>query len=215
MKDFCIIFDIDGTLVETVTVDDRLYGDAVRAILGDVVLRERWSKYSHISDAGILREVCVDNALPFDDIHQSVRTRFGELFRAELDHRPCRPLNGALQCFQSLNTRSDVDIGIATGGWGHTARMKIESAGFDTRDVPFASSDDHHVRTSIMSHCRQQMPASDVTVYVGDGEWDMKAAAELGWRFVGVGERLQGRCEKWVADLSVSNLMQIIQGPAR
>lgn len=208
MKSRCIIFDIDGTLVESVAIDDRLYGDAVRDTLGNVVLRERWSNYTHISDAGILREICDDNALRFDDVHQSVRTQFGELFRAELDQRPCRPLNGALECFRSLVDRSDVHIGIATGGWGHTARMKIESAGFDKRDVPFASSDDHHVRTSIMSHCRQQMPASEVTVYVGDGEWDMKAAAELGWVFVGVGERLRGRCEKWAADLSISNLLR-------
>ena len=211
MKDFCIIFDIDGTLVETVTVDDRLYGDAVRAILGNVVLRERWAHYTHISDAGILREICADNGLHFSAVHESVRARFGEMFRAELAQRPCQPLNGALECIQSLSARSDVDVGIATGGWGHTARMKIESAGFGNRDVPFASSDDHHVRTSIMSHCRQQMSASDVTVYVGDGEWDMKAAAELDWMFIGVGERLRGRCKKWVADLSMASVLEFIQ----
>jgi len=211
MKELCIIFDIDGTLVESVAIDDRLYGDAVRAILGNVALRERWASYTHISDAGILREICIDNDLRFDAVHESVRTRFGEMFRAELDKRPCRALNGALECFQSLSNRSDVDVGIATGGWGHTARMKIESAGFDKRDVPFASSDDHHVRTSIMSHCRQQMPASGVTVYVGDGEWDMKAAAELSWLFVGVGERLRGKCERWVANLSSSNWLQFVQ----
>jgi FMN phosphatase YigB (HAD superfamily) len=46
------------------------------------------------------------------------------------------------------------------------------------------------------------LQATRDTVYFGDGEWDLAAARALGWRFVGVGSRLKGKCPDWIADFS-------------
>lgn len=37
-------------------------------------------------------------------------------------------------------------------------------------------------------------------VYFGDGPWDAQATASPGWRFIGVGPRLYGKCDNWIAD---------------
>ena len=52
----------------------------------------------------------------------------------------------------------------------------------------------------------------DVSIYVGDGEWDKRASELLGWRFIGVGGRLRGSCPHWLADFSAPNLLQILLG---
>jgi phosphoglycolate phosphatase-like HAD superfamily hydrolase len=197
----CIIFDIDGTLVDTAAFEDRLYRTALRETLGDVRIRADWGDYEHVTDRGILRDVCQDNRLDQADIEQRVRTRFGELVSKHLrGTNTCHGIAGALAFWRALRADPAFEIGIATGGWGHTARMKLNAAGFDCDGIPMATSDDSHERTAIMKHCRAMLDPSISTVYVGDGEWDLVAAERLGWRFIGVGERLSVKCPHWIRD---------------
>ena len=41
-----VIFDIDGTLVESSGFEDDLYVAAVRDVLGDVCIRKAWNTYT-------------------------------------------------------------------------------------------------------------------------------------------------------------------------
>lgn len=201
MKSICVIFDIDGTLVDTDGFEGRLYWAAVRETLGDIQIRGDWREYVHVTDIGILRDVCLDNQLEVSGMEQRVRTRFGELVSDHL-RQPgsCAAITGALAFWKTLRADPALEIGIATGGWGHTARMKLDSAGYEYADIPLVTSDDGHERIAIMNHCRAMLAPSIPTVYVGDGEWDLIAAERLGWEFIGVGERLRGKCERWVPD---------------
>jgi FMN phosphatase YigB (HAD superfamily) len=211
MTDVCVIFDIDGTLVDSVAVDAHLYKVAVREVLGDVSLRPRWSEYEHITDAGILRQICHENALDVAECEQHVRARFGELIADHLRlEGSCQPTPGALQFLQELRVVLASRVGIATGGWGHTARMKLTRAGYDVSGIPLTSSDDGHERVHIMKQCRSLLPATAVTIYVGDGEWDKRASELLGWRFIGVGSRLRGNCQDWLPDFSAPELLQTL-----
>lgn len=209
MMDACVIFDVDGTLVDSVADDARLYAAAVREVLGEVSIRPRWSDYDHVSDGGILRQICHENDLSILQCQQSVRTRFGELMADHFRQKgPCGPTPGALLLLEKLRNSLDRRIGIATGGWGHTARMKLACAGYDISGIPLTSSDDAHERAHIMEQCRALLPATAATIYVGDGEWDKKASEQLGWRFIGVGNRLRGKCEYWLPDFSAPHVLQ-------
>ena len=203
MATTCLIFDIDGTLVDTGISNDTLYARAVHEVLGAVRIRAEWGDYEHVTDAGIFREICRENGLELGLIEQQARERLGALISAYLSSGGlCRPIPGALAFWNRLRERASVEMGIATGGWGHTARMKLVSAGFAHSGVPLASSDDAHARVEIMRRCREQLSPAASTVYFGDGEWDRAAAESLGWGFVGVGGRLQGKCPNWIADFS-------------
>lgn len=76
MTDACVIFDIDGTLVDSVAFDARAYVAAVGDVLGNVSLRADWS-YGHVTDSGILRQICEENRLDVAQYEQSVKARFG------------------------------------------------------------------------------------------------------------------------------------------
>lgn len=201
----CVIFDIDGTLLDSTESDSRLYGQALREVLGELTLRANWHDYEHVTDEGILHAVCEDNGLDLERCRSRVRARFGALVAEHLaDEGACAPIRGARGLFEQLRTSHAFQIGIATGGWGHTARLKLSRAGYQTTGVPLRSSDDHHTRCRIMMLCREAMEASGPVVYLGDGEWDRRACEQLGWGFIGVGERLRGRCERWAPDLSIA-----------
>lgn len=207
-----VIFDIDGTLVDSTEFEGRLYVAAVVGELGPVSIRSSWGDYEHVTDSGILRQICRENGLDAAGCEGRVRARFGELVSEHLRRQgSCEPLPGAQRLFDELCTLG-VQIGIATGGWGHTARMKLQHAGFDVSRIPLASSDDGHERIRIMERCRTMMPAMEQTIYVGDGEWDGTASEILGWRFIGVGNRLRGRCQHWLPDFSTPHVLNVLFG---
>lgn len=207
----CVIFDVDGTLVDSTAFDDELYGRAIRDVLGEVRIRAAWSDYENKTDTGILRELCRDNGLD-DQAHEgAVRYRFGQLVAAHLAKPEiCRPIAGGPLLFQELRKRVGLHVGIATGGWEHTALMKLRAAGYDLSGVLLASADDAFVRADILQFARDRLPRSERAVYVGDGEWDRQACESLGWSFVGIGARLRGRCRHWMADLSSDGVLNAL-----
>ncbi|MCE2436221.1 MAG: HAD family hydrolase [Candidatus Latescibacteria bacterium] len=97
-------------------------------------------------------------------------------------------------------------VGFATGGWRHTAEMKLQQAGLDLENAVLFSSDDSDKRVEIMKKCLFALRSRfNRIVYIGDAEWDLQAAETLGWHFIGVGARLEGKCEFWVEDFSNQN----------
>ena len=195
-----ILFDIDGTLVESYGFDSRLYVRAVKEVLGDVEVSTDWSSYLHVTDAGILGQVLQQNGIAEDDTHaHEVRERLRELIEDHLAAQPCAPVRGALPAVRRLLQDPDWQVGLATGGWRDIATAKLRSAGFVPEEFVLCSSDDHHERTEIMELCRQTVGgAHDRTVYVGDGTWDLRATRELGWGFVAIGPRLDGHHPHWI-----------------
>lgn len=190
-----VIFDIDGTLLDSFEEDSILYVDAIRHVMGQVRIREAWEHYPRVSDTGILADICLDNSCAYDDaLSDAIRDVFIGRLRARMDsHGPYREIPGALEYVRGLRLRPDVQIAYATGGWRASAEMKLKSAGFPLLDIPLASANDHPDRQHIMLHALGQLrgPFSSVT-YFGDGVWDSQATAALGWNFVAVGPKLGG-----------------------
>ncbi|MEM1179089.1 MAG: HAD family hydrolase [Acidobacteriota bacterium] len=207
-----VIFDIDGTLIESTDFDSRLYRQAVTDVLGAVTIRDDWDDYRHVTDGGILRELLEENGISSSaSAFGAVKERFIDLVESHLGLEPCTPVRGAAELLRQLDNSETHQIGLATGGWRRTAVAKLESAGLDFAGIPFCSSDDAEDRQEIMRRCLQNIPKpTGSVVYVGDGPWDLRASKGLGWGFIAVGDRLQKIHEPWIRDFARGELEAVL-----
>jgi len=187
------MFDIDGTLVDSTGFDTKLYVEAVRSVLR-VDIDSNWNNYEHVSDSGILEQVLRD-ARPASE-HATLAARVQERFVALVgDHvrrapAAVREIAGARRLVERLLGLPNVRVGIATGGWEPTAKLKLAHVGIGIERIGFASSSDARARTDIMRLAAQRALHGAACVratYFGDGAWDRRASAELGYDFVAVG----------------------------
>ena len=198
-----LIFDLDGTLVQSAEFDDAFYQESVSEVLGHSRYSTDWERYTHVTDTGLLFELLTRlgiDASRQQPVIDQVRESFCDKVATYLNSGAhCTATPGALDMLQGLKS-AGIKFGIATGGWGKTARMKLRHAGIEEPDA-LSSCDDAVARADIMQHCLQRLGAQrEGAVYFGDGPWDAKATAALGWKFVGVGGRLAGKCDVWISD---------------
>ncbi|MBM7034790.1 HAD family hydrolase [Vibrio ulleungensis] len=188
------MFDIDGTLVQSHDMDETCFLDALYHVTG-IQLTPDWSHFPYVTDRGILKTFIETHAPQHQlkDLERDVKNKFIENIRTAIEISPIKPVKGAVEFINALKNRQDVSISFATGGWLETALLKLESAGFDTTDIAIASSNDHYCRTEIMKTAALLATGckNNPFVYFGDGEWDVKACAQLGVKLVLVGDRTQ------------------------
>jgi beta-phosphoglucomutase-like phosphatase (HAD superfamily) len=190
-----VMFDIDGTLVDSTGFDGDFYAEAVESVLGVRVNRD-WDVYEHVSDSGILaqllREAVLDRDRDRAELAARVQQRFVANVGAFLANNPStlREIAGAKRLVDRLLELPGVRVAVATGGWQETARLKLRLIGIDSERLAFASSSDARARTEIMQLAARramQGAAFRRATYFGDGPWDRRASEQLGYDFVAVG----------------------------
>jgi phosphoglycolate phosphatase-like HAD superfamily hydrolase len=190
------IFDIDGTLTESVAVDEVCFVRAFRDVLGIEQINTNWLEYAFQTDSGLTLEIC-RNRLGRDPSRAEInrlQARFAALLCAAVEGtgQPIREVPGAAALLHRLKPHARWRVAIATGGWSVSARLKLASAGLPVDAFPWASADDALDRVDILriatGRAGQQYgpDAFEKVVYVGDGVWDVRAARALGIGFLGL-----------------------------
>ncbi|MFO0827414.1 MAG: haloacid dehalogenase-like hydrolase [Phycisphaerales bacterium] len=189
-----VIFDIDGTLTQTAAVDETCYQEAIRAEWGVVGVSTDWGAYEHSTDNAIASEISrTHRGRDATDVElANLRDRFVRLLHAEIASRPerFRETPGAAAILRSLPSHG-WSPAVATGGWTPSARLKLTQARVDVTGVPAAFACDARPREEIIRIAMRRAEehyggAFERAVYVGDGLWDLRAAARLGIGFLGV-----------------------------
>src|SRR5712691_5111385 len=189
-----VIFDIDGTLTETMKVDEECFVRTFVEVFGFTDIDTDWSHYPHVTDSGIFNEIYASRmgrAPTALDVSR-FRRRFIELLAVASSQTPFAPVAGADRLLSRLASDVSHRVSLATGSWRDSARLKMTSAGMCFDDHPAASADDAPERESIMKLSKQRAgewyggPFAG-TVYVGDGVWDARACRAVGIPFIGIG----------------------------
>lgn len=182
-----VMFDIDGTLVQSYEFDESLFVEAVKAVT-NIDIDQDWKRYPNVTDWGLIKTFCERQAEPerYSEWYEPIKSCFIDMVSTHIESHPVAPTPGAITFFNQLRDSLDYQISIATGGWGETALLKLQSAGFDVTGVTLKSSNDHFQRTEIMKLAQ----TGPNTTYFGDGEWDKRACNELNYRFIAVGNRV-------------------------
>jgi phosphoglycolate phosphatase-like HAD superfamily hydrolase/ribosomal protein S18 acetylase RimI-like enzyme len=191
-----VLFDIDGTLTLTNQVDNRCYLCALGEALGGKEIDADWTKYPHVTDSGIASALLEAHYGAPSSAEQldAVRGRFVALLEEAFARDPavCRPVPGAAAMLAALTEHPGFAVGLATGGWRESARLKLRQAGLGEWDIPLASASDARAREAIMTLAAERVAAHrgvssfQSIVYVGDGLWDVRAARNLGYHFIGI-----------------------------
>jgi HAD superfamily hydrolase (TIGR01509 family) len=180
------LFDLDGTLVDSVYHHVLAWHEALRA--ADIELSV-WRIHRRIGMSGglftemLLREVAVElTPSLLDKLHKGHADAYGRLARW------VRPLPGATRLLDSL-TDAHIPWAIATSGKMETAKYNLEALGVDPKQAVVVTRAD--VRRGKPAPDLFQAAAArlgtdmEAAVIVGDSIWDMVAARRA--RGLGVG----------------------------
>jgi phosphoglycolate phosphatase-like HAD superfamily hydrolase len=184
------IFDVDGTLVRSVSMDASCYVRALGETCGIRGVDSEWVAASDLSDSGITSHLFRERLgrAPRPREVEALRRRFSEL----LGEASCPEIPGAGQFLRRL-ADGGWSVALATGGWRECALGKLSRAGIDVAGMPAAFADDGERKLSIVQESLRRAggPFGKV-VFFGDGPGDLAAASALGIGFVAVGERVPG-----------------------
>jgi phosphoglycolate phosphatase-like HAD superfamily hydrolase len=202
-----VVFDIDGTLTQTVKADDECYVRSLAEVCGFNDVNTDWSRYRHATDFGIFRELhqTRKGRLPSEAETLRFRERFvGLLTKASLKS-PFAAVPGAPALLSRLKKSVEHRVALATGACRDSARLKMASAGMCFDDYPSACGDDAPDRETILrlaiQRAAERYGKFSSTVYVGDGVWDARACRSVGIPFIGIAG--DGRSAQLIAEGAV------------
>lgn len=190
-----VIFDIDGTLCNTTGVDDKCYMSAFEETFKIDIRQQSWENIQHVTDWGITEEIIQRewNRVPTSEEYEALQSCFfGKLqAESEKDTTQYSEVAGSKDFFNRLKAMDQFQVGIATGAWETSAKIKLSGAGIDFEDVCFANSNHSKSREGITNHVidllKQKTGVSpEEIIYFGDGLWDYKTCNNLGIRFIGI-----------------------------
>ena len=187
-----VIFDIDGTILDSVSADDECFIQAFKDLHQIDLTNADWNNFKHVTDAGLTIEIFERyfQRTPSDLEVNTLKIHFCNLLKQRVDE--FTEIKNALAFIRLLSYESDLEIGFATGGWRASAEMKCKAIGLDLNEFIVKSSNDHFSRTRIIELVttealdKNRIRQFDSITYFGDGLWDLRATQELGIEFVGV-----------------------------
>ena len=181
-----VIFDLDGTLVDTVYAHVFAWQRALDEMGMPI---DGWRIHRRIGMSGGLfaRAVAREVGRPLDDPElEAVQRRHGQLFRELLPER--RPLPGAVELLAELRDRGVVH-GIATSGRRPEIDASLEALriGPETTIVERGDVLRAKPEPDLFIECARRLGVEPDECYVvGDAVWDLLAARRAGMLSVGV-----------------------------
>jgi HAD superfamily hydrolase (TIGR01509 family) len=181
-----LIFDLDGTLVDTVYAHVFAWQ---RAFAEEGLPIDGWRIHRRVGMSGGLftraaarevgRELSLEEA-------EALQRRHGELFRELLPDR--RPLPGAVDVLRDLR-EGGVTHGIATSGRRPEIDKSLEALGVGEETVVVERGDVTRAKPEpdLFLACAERLGAPPAQCYVvGDAVWDLLAARRAGMLAVGL-----------------------------
>jgi phosphoglycolate phosphatase-like HAD superfamily hydrolase len=196
MQPTLVLFDVDGTLVDTAGAGRKALQAAFEALHGlpDVAVRTAAVAFSGKTDPAIVAEMCAALAVaPGEDA--AFERAYLEALSVEMARPDARRrvLPGVRELLETLAARRDVHLGLVTGNVEAGARAKLAPFGLNPFFPAGGFGSDHTDRREVArlaavrvaSTAGIPLDASRVVV-VGDTELDVDCARANGFRAVAV-----------------------------
>jgi len=216
-----ILFDIDGTLVNTGGAGSRAFSRALKAVYG-LARGLDGVRLDGKTDLQIVREVFQRQHLSLEVSEESAQELFDsyiEFLKSELEDVGTRYqiLPGVNELLSDLNSNSVFLLGIASGNIAEGARLKLEKGGLNEFFPVGGFGSDSESRTELVRVAVKRAadfvsPAQlNSVVVIGDTPRDILHGREAGAQVIAVASGFYtiGQLEECRPDLSVESLTPI------
>jgi len=145
-----IIFDIDGTILDSVNADDECFIETFKNLYQIDLTNTDWNDFKNVTDTGLTIEIIEKwfSQTPSKEEIETIKKHFYSLLKRRVNE--FAEIENALSFIKMLLEKPDFEIGFATGGWKETAVLKCSSIGLSLNDFIFYSSNDHFNRAKII-----------------------------------------------------------------
>lgn len=207
-----IIFDIDGTLTQSVEVHQKIF----KEMLTEIGVEEDYSalnSFKHHTDSFIAKEIFeIDRNQQFSD---AKRVEFEEGLTRKINLETFQEIKGAKVAIDKLEKSTDFCVCYATGSLLRPAKHKLNSIGINYIDSLLVASDTLFSRKDIVakaiSRAKEYYAVREFEriISVGDGLWDLITAKTLGLDFIGVGLKNKKVLEENGANIVLNDLTEL------
>lgn len=190
-----VIFDIDGTLTNTKKIDDTCFVQAFQQTFEINIENFKWEDLKHVTDWGITEEIFEEKIgrVPNKEEYELMRSNFVSILNEERKRKQAqfKEVNNAKDFFNSIRKNENFKLGIATGSWEDSAKIKLDAIGINLDGICFSNSDYHKSREAITQDVIKQLntktqKSPKQIIYFGDGAWDFQTCKNLGIKFIGI-----------------------------
>ena len=200
MEPHLILFDIDGTLVDSAGAGRRATEQAFHEVFGldSIGSRTAGVRFAGMTDPKIFGALADALGIPSGRL-QARRRALAESYMRALDVQMRRPdpkrraLPGVAALLEALDACRHVYLGLVTGNLEHGARAKLEPFGLNRFFPGGGFGSDHDDRREIARLARTRLSswaglefADSRVVVVGDTEHDIDCARANGFRSLAV-----------------------------
>jgi len=186
-----LVFDIDGTLLHSVTAHQSALLDAYRALDLDIGDRPLGQFPDHTDSAifDLLFQESRGERAMATDFEQLDTILDGEYLRRVTATVP-REIAGARELLRALASDTRFRVTFATGSMRGVATQKLEQLGVDPDAAILVTASEFLTREEIVAGAIE-LAATDLdspvrVIVIGDGIWDQRAAERLGVSFLAV-----------------------------
>lgn len=205
-----IIFDIDGTLTDSVAIYHKVVIDALK-LMGIGKIDTDFYHYKYHTDSYTLK-FNYENFYK-KPISENLLVDFEQILEDELKkYPPVKEIKGAKECVSTL-LKTDYAVAFATGSLPKPAILKLEQCEIWHDPSLIATSKISYDRETFVLQAIEDAKAYfkicqfDQIYSIGDGIWDLQTAQKLQLDFIGVGnkqknELLKSGCKIHMEDLT-------------
>ena len=185
MKDWAIIFDLDGVLLELTRAEEELFFQPFAKRIDATILSRDWNSYAIRNDEDIVREIVERYDLPASEV-AIITAEYLALLEQELQGalRSEAIASAAMLLMEFSNVAK---LGIATANFREAARLRLQQTEMwsPVSAVAFGAEGGGH-KSAILARAivATGLPRSHI-IFIGDNVNDVRAGLENAVHFIG------------------------------
>jgi phosphoglycolate phosphatase len=182
-----VLFDIDGTMLSSEGVGVRSIEETCGVLFAKTCSLDGIPVGGRL-DPLIWKDVCAKYEIEdADGLHATFRKQYTEVLKKNLQQVEVTVLPGVKELVAALGAMDYVTLGLVTGNYEETGRLKVEQAGFDSSMfVANAWGTDGKVRNELPPVAMSRYGEVGPVVLLGDTIHDVTSGKSAGCKVIAV-----------------------------